>query len=84
MMHYSENPYVNFKNHYSIALLSEVHSCTVGTKVYNLIRKLNHSGYNRYATAVLASNWNLKNSRQCQNYSFYSLTFLLITLVNAV
>jgi hypothetical protein len=60
MMYYSENLRVNFTNHQSIALLSEVHSCTVGTKIYNLIRKLNHSGYNWYASAVLASNLEFK------------------------
>lgn len=47
MMYYSAN-------HYSIVMLSEVHSRTVGTKIYNLLRKLNHSGHNTYASAVLA------------------------------
>jgi hypothetical protein len=59
MMYYSENPCVNFTNH-SIALQSEVHGCTVGTKIYNLIHKLNHSGYNRYASAVLPLNLEIK------------------------
>jgi hypothetical protein len=59
-MYYSENPCVNFTNHYSIALQSEVQSRTVGTKIYNLIHKLNHSGYNRYGSAVLPSNLEIK------------------------
>ena len=60
MMYYSENPCVNFAYHYDTALLSEVHSRTVGTKICKLIHKLNHSGYNRYASAVLASNLEFK------------------------
>jgi hypothetical protein len=58
-MYYSENPCANFANHYSIALMSEVQSCTIGTKIYNLIHK-SHSGYNRYTSAVLASNLEFK------------------------
>jgi hypothetical protein len=76
MMYYSENPCVNFTNHQSNALLSEVHSCTVGTKIYNLVRKLNHSGNNRYASAVLASNVKFKKEQTfCQNYIYEIIAF---------
>jgi len=61
MMYYSENLCANFSNHYSIALMSEVQSRTIGTKIYNLIHKLSQSGYNRYTSAVLASNLGFKN-----------------------
>lgn len=67
MMYYLENPCVNF-TYYSIALLSGIHSHTVGTKIYNLIHKLNHSGCNRYASAVLASYLEFKKLHIfCQN-----------------